>query len=187
MLSFQAFTTLRGKIPRMKPLLEGRTPKQLLWIMAASSALIAVGFGIAFVQSWQPHHVSFPQKLPWIAALLVGFIATMWSTAALKDGVASELWPETVLDVPRKVLKHPAILALIWSLIVASFVTIDFPRGHPIGGSWVFQALGLSLIHARGSLHPPGKVPTYPRLLLPYPTKPLLSEHWGAPPQPFSD
>jgi hypothetical protein len=171
----------------MKPLLEGRTPKQLIRIMAASSALIAAGFGIAFVQSWQAHRVTFTQKLPWIAALLVGFIATMWSAAALKDGVASELWPETVLDSPRKVLEHPAILVLIWSLIVASFVTIDFPRGHPIGGSWVFQALALSLIHARGSLHPPGKVPTYPRLLLPYPTKPLLSEHWGSPPQPFSD
>jgi hypothetical protein len=170
----------------MKPLLEGRTPKQLLWIMAVSSGLICVGFGIAFVQSWQAHHVSFPQKLPWIAALLVGFIATMWSASALKDGIASELWPETVLDAPRKVLKHPAILVLIWSLIVASFVTIDFPRGHPIGGSWVFQALALSLIHARGSLRPPVTVPTNPRLLS-YPIKPLLSEHWGAPPQPFSD
>jgi hypothetical protein len=154
--------------------------------MAASNALISIGFGIAFVQSWQAHHVSLFQKLPWIAALLVGFIATLLSGTALKDGVASELWPETVLAAPRKVLEHPAILVLIGSLFVTSCATFDFPPGHPIGGSWVFQAVALSLIHARGSLRPPVNVSTDPRLLS-YPTKPLLSEHWGAPPQPFSD
>jgi hypothetical protein len=170
----------------MKPLLEGRTPKQLVRIMAASSALIAIGFGIAFVQLWQAHRMSFFQKLPWIAALLVGFITTLLSGAALKDGVASELWPEAVLDAPRKVLEHPATSVLIWSLFVAYCATIDFPPGHPIGGSWVFFAASTSLIHARISLRPPGKVPTYPRLSS-YSIKPLLSEHWGAPPQPFSD
>jgi hypothetical protein len=30
----------------MKPLLEGRTPTQLLWIIAASNALVSIGFGV---------------------------------------------------------------------------------------------------------------------------------------------
>ncbi len=170
----------------MKPLLEGRTATQLLWMIAAANALISIGFGIAFVQSWQPHRVPFSQNLPWFAALLVGFIATLLSEAALKEGVASERWPETILDTPRKLLEHPAISVLRWSLIVASFATIDFPRGHPIGGSWVFLAASMSLNRVRVSLRPPSKVATNPRLL-PYPAKPLLSERWGAPPQPFSD
>jgi hypothetical protein len=86
--------TPSGKLPRMKPLQEGRTPTQLLWTIAASNALVSIGFGILFVQSWQHHRVPFSQNLPWLAALVVGLIATLLSEAALKEGVASDQWPE---------------------------------------------------------------------------------------------
>src|SRR5882757_1398552 len=105
----------------MKPLLERRTPTQLLWIIAASNALVSIGFGMPFVQSWQHHRVPFSQNLPWFAALLVGFIATLLSEAALKKGVASAQWPEALLVTPRKLLEHPAISVLGWSLFVAFF------------------------------------------------------------------
>jgi hypothetical protein len=170
----------------MKPLQEGRTPTQLLWTIAASNALVSIGFGMPFVQSWQHHRVAFSQNLPWLAALVVGFIATLLSEAALKEGVASEQWPEALLVTPRKLLEHPAISVLGWSLIVASFAAIAFSRGHNIGGAWAFLAPSMSLNRVRASLRPPGKGPTRPRLL-PNPAKPLLSEHWGSPPKPFSD
>jgi hypothetical protein len=178
--------TPSGKLPRMKPLQEGRTPTQLLWTIAASNALVSIGFGMPFVQSWQHHRVAFSQNLPWLAALVVGFIATLLSEAALKEGVASEQWPEALLVTPRKLLEHPAISVLGWSLIVASFAAIAFSRGHNIGGAWAFLAPSMSLNRVRASLRPPGKGPTRPRLL-PNPAKPLLSEHWGSPPKPFSD
>jgi hypothetical protein len=169
----------------MKPLLEGRTPSQLLWIIAASNALVSIGFGMPFVQSWQHHRVPFSQNFPWFAALLVGFIATLLSEAALKEGVTSEQWPEALLVTPRKLFEHPAISVLGWSLIVASFAAIAFSR-HATGGAWAFLAPSMSLNRVRVSLRPPGKFETNPRLS-PYPAKPLLSEHWGSPPQPFSD
>jgi hypothetical protein len=167
----------------MKPLLEGRTPAQLLWIIAASNALVSIGFAIPYVQSWQRHRMPFSQNLPWFAVTLVGLSATLLSEAALKEGVASEQWPEALLVTPRKLFEHPAISVLGWSLIVASFAAIAFSR-H--GVAWAFLAPSMSLNRVRVSLRPPGKVATNPRLL-PYPAKPLLSEHWGAPPQPFSD
>jgi hypothetical protein len=170
----------------MKSPLEGRTPTQLLWIIAASNALVSIGFAKPFVQSWQHHRVPFSQNLPWFAALVIGLIATLLSEIALKEGVSSEQWPEALLVTPRKLLEHPAISILGWSLIVASFAAIAFPRGHNIGGSWVFLAPAMSLNRVRVSLRPPGKAATNPRLL-PYPAKPLMSEHWGAAPQPFSD
>jgi hypothetical protein len=164
----------------MKPLLEDGTPTQLLWIIAASNALVSIGFGIPFVQSWQHHRVPFSQNLPWLAALLVGLIATLLSEAALKEGVATEQWPEALLVTPRKLLEHPAISVLGWSMFVASCAAIAFSRVQNIGGAWAFLAPAVSLNRVRVSLRPPGKVPTYP-------AKPLLSEHWGAPPQLFSD
>jgi hypothetical protein len=169
----------------MKPLLEGRTPTQLLWIIAASNALVSIGFGMLFVQSWQHHRVPFSQNFPWFAPLLTGLIATLLSEAALKEGVASEQWPEALLVTPRKLFEHPAISILGWSLIVASFAAIAFDRGHNIGGAWAFLAPSMSLNRVRVSLRPPSKVATNPGL--PYPAKPLQSGHWGTPPRPFSN
>jgi hypothetical protein len=169
----------------MKPLLKGRTPTQLLWIIAASNALVSIGFGMHFVQSWQRHRVPFSQNFPWFSVILFSLIATLLSAAALKKGVDTEQWPEALLVTPGKLLEHSAIPVLGWSLIVASFAAIAFPRGHN-GGAWAFLAPTMSLNRVRVSLRPPGQAPTNARLL-PYPAKPLLSEHWGSPPQPFSD
>jgi hypothetical protein len=178
--------TPSGKLPRMKPLQEGRTPTQLLWIIAASNALVSIGFAIPYLQSWQRHRVPLSQNLPWFAVILVGLIATLLSEAALKEGVASKQWPEALLVTPRKLLEHSAIPVLGWSLIVASFAAIAFAHGNHIGGAWAFLAPSMGLNRVRVSLRPPGKVATNPRLL-PYPAKPLLSEHWGSPPKLFSD
>jgi hypothetical protein len=170
----------------MKPLLEGRTPTQLLWIIAASNALVSIGFGTPYVRSWLGHRVPPSQNLPWIVALAIGFIGTLLSEAALKEGVSSEQWPQALLVTPRKLLEHPAFSALGWSLIVASFAAIAFSRGQHIGLAWAFLAPSMSLSRVRVSLRPPANVATN-RGLLSNPSKPLLSEHWGSPHRPFSD
>ena len=170
----------------MKPLLEGRTPTQLLWIIAASNALISLGFGMPFfVPSWQHHRLSFSQAICWFAAVVVGFISDMLSEAALKEGVASERWPEALLAAPRKLLEHPAISVLGWSLIVASFAVLAFARVHNYSSEWVFLAPALSLTRIRTLMRPPSNIATHTGLR--HPLKPLQSEHWGTPPQSFSN
>jgi hypothetical protein len=44
---------LRDKLPRMGRLLQSRTPAQLLWIIAASNALVVIGFGVLSLPSWR--------------------------------------------------------------------------------------------------------------------------------------
>jgi hypothetical protein len=176
------------KLPRMRPLLEDRTPVQLLWVIAASNALTSLGFAIPFVQSWQtpPHHrTPFLQEIPWFFAILAGLIATFLSEQSLREGIASEQWSEALLAAPRRLLEHPAFSFLGWSLIVASFAAIAFTRGSGIAGVWMFIAPSLSLSRVRSLLRPRNHANADSQLRTP--AKPLQSEHWGTPPGPFTN
>jgi hypothetical protein len=172
----------------MRPLLQSRTPMQLVWISVASNALIALCFGAFFVLSLRlPPDVRIPfsHKLPWLVLLLLGLVGDILTTSALRRGIATERWPESLLIAPRKLAEHPAFSVLGWALIVASFAVIVFSRGQHIGGSWFFLVPQLGLNRIRMSLRAPNKAPATSQL--PYPTKPLQSDQWGVPPQPFSN
>lgn len=174
----------RGKISRMKPLLQRRTPLQLVWLSVASNALIALGFGALFVLSLRlpsDMRIPFTQKLPWLALLLFGLVGDVLAILALRKGGATKRWPETLLVAPRKLLEQPVFSVLGWSLIAASFAVIVFSRGQHLAGSYFFLAPQMGLMHARSALRPPNPAAVNPGL--PYPAQPLQSEHWGTPPR----
>jgi len=169
----------RGKIPRMKSLLQSRTPTQLLWIIATSNALISFFFGMAFLQSRRVHHapLTFSRDLLWLAALAVGFVATLLSEQTLKNGVASERWPEALLITPRKLVEQPTFTILIWLLFVASCASIAFTKADNLAMSWLFLTPAMSLTRVRNSLRPQNRLVEKAALL--DPSKPLQSDHWG--------
>jgi hypothetical protein len=172
----------------MRPLLQSRTPTQLVWISVASNALVAVGFGALFVLSLrlpQDVRTPFSQKLPWLVLLLIGLVGDILTTLALRRGIATEQWPASLLIAPRKLLEHPVFKVLSWTLIVASVAVLVFSRGQHLAGYWFFLAPQMGLNRIQFSLREQNKVPAASQL--PYPTKPLQSEQWGAPPQPFSN
>jgi hypothetical protein len=173
----------------MRPLLEDRTPKQLLWTIAVSNALTSLGFAMAWLLSPR-NHVAFLQNHSssrWICLPImgIGLIATLFAEQSLKNGVASEQWPEALLVTPRKLFENQATSALGWSLIAASFLAIVFTRSSNIAGAWVFITPALSLARVRSSLRLRNNPPVDPHPL--YPLKPLQSKQWGTPPRPLSN
>ena len=171
----------------MKSLLQSRTPTQLIWISVASNALMALCFGALFVLSQrlpQNLRIPFSQKLPWLILLLLGLVGDILTTLVLRRGIATKRWPESLLIAPRKLLEHPVFKVLSWTLIVASVGVLVFSRGQHLAGYWFFLAPQMGLNRIQLSLREQNKVP--PTSQLPYPTKPLQSEQWGVPPQPFS-
>ena len=145
-----------------------------------------IRFVAIFVMSWQlPEglRLSWTAKLPWLAVLMLGVIASMFAETALQRGVAHELWPEALLATPRKLLQHPAVSVVGWSLIAASFAAIAFSHGHHVSGAWFFLIPQLSIARVRLSLR---ERPKTDDSSLIYPAKPLQSENWGTPPRPFS-
>jgi hypothetical protein len=160
---------------------------QLVWISIAFNVLVALCFGMFFMLSLrlpQDLRMPFSQKLPWLILLLLGIIGDALAGSALRKGIATERWPESLLMAPRKLLEHPAISVLGWSLIAASFAVMVFSRGQHIAGYYFFLAPQMSLNRLRISLRPPSKAASSGML---YPAKPLQSEQWGTPPQPSSN
>lgn len=171
----------------MRPLLENRTPVQLLWIIAVSNILTSFGFAISFVQSWQPpphHRTPFLHEISWLVPVLVGIMAMWHSEAALREGVASEQWPEDLLAAARRFMKHPAFSFLGWSLIVAPLAVIVFDRRSGLAGVLMFIVPSLSLSRVQSFLRPRNNAKTDSQLRAP--AKPLQSEYWGTPPRPFT-
>jgi hypothetical protein len=114
---------------------------QLVWISFAANALIVLCFGAFFVLSLRlPQNMRSPftQKLPLLILLLLAFIGDMLAESALRKGVANERWPEALLVAPKKLVEHPAISVLGWSLIAASFAVMVFSRGQHIAGYYFF-------------------------------------------------
>ena len=173
----------------MKPVLQSRTPAQLLSIIAASNALTSLGFGMLSLRPWLLHqehqHMPFSQTLPWVAVLMVGLTTTLFSELALKDGATSERWPDVILAPTRRLLERPGVTVLSISLLVAGIAVAAFTSASNVAAMWVFLAPALSLNRVRSSLCFRNKEAT--NSVPSFPVKPLQSEQWGVPPKPFSN
>src|SRR5271163_4401311 len=107
----------------MSRLLQNRTPAQLAWIMAASNLLSSSGFAVLFVDTYRHPHGH--RLSPFVAStsislFILGLVLGLVAETALKDGIASELWPEALLATTRKILTSSALSATALLLIVAS-------------------------------------------------------------------
>jgi hypothetical protein len=176
-----------GKLAPMKPLLQRRTPMQLVWLAVASNALIALCFGIFFVLSLrlQDARIPFAQKLPWLILLAFGLVGSVLAETSLRKGIATNRWSGTLLTAPRNLVARPVFSVLCWSLIVASFALVIFSRGQHAGGTVFFLAPQMGLARLRMLLQPPADAAA--NSVLSYPAKPLQSELWGTPPQSSSN
>jgi hypothetical protein len=172
----------------MRPLLHRLTPTQLVWFSVASNGFIALGFGVLFVLSLRlpsATRMPFAQKLPGLALILFGLVGDVLAERALRRGIATERWHDTLLAAPRKLLAQPVVSILSWSLLAAALAVIIFSRGQYLAEFMLFLAPQMGLNRIRISLKQPNSVATDPGL--PRPTQPLQSEHWGTPPQPTSN
>jgi hypothetical protein len=174
----------------MSTLLHNRTPAQLAWIIAASNLFASSGFAVFFVDTYRhPHGHRFSPFAASISfALILGLVLGALAETALKDGIASEQWPESLLVTTRKIFMHPALSAATLLLLVASiavvvFSSVVFSSAPHFGAAWIFLIPSMSLTRIRGIFSPPresasglGSIDS---------PKPIQSEHWGVPPQSF--
>jgi len=107
----------------MRPLLQYRTPAQLLWMIGAMNVLVSLGFGVLGVGSRHYPHLHLPLSVALLSfgAFVLGLIGTLIAESSLKNGIKSERWPDALLDAPRKVVAHPAFSILPSLLIMSSF------------------------------------------------------------------
>jgi hypothetical protein len=166
----------------MRPLLQYRTPAQLLWMIGAPNVLVSMSFGLhGLVSRHYPHgqHRPLPTVLFSFGALVLGLIGTLIAESSLRNGIKSERWPDALLDVPRKVVAHPAFSVLPYLLIIASFVDIiySYSRSGNFSGAWVFLYPAMSLTRVSSALHPRQTNADHRSRM--DPPKPLQSEHWG--------
>jgi hypothetical protein len=162
----------------MKPLLQSRTPTQLLWLIAAANALVIIGFGVLRYRS--------PHLLLWcsFAAVVFGLVSSLVVEQALRNGISSDRWPEKLLEAPRKFMTSGSPI-LCGFLILGSLANVVFSPAHQIGGTWMFFAPLLTLTRVATCLRPK---PASDRLFQPREqSKSLQSENWGSPPRPFSN
>ena len=171
----------------MRPLLQYRTPAQLLWMIGAMNVLVSLGFGVLGVGSRHyPHrHLPLSVALLSFGAFVLGLIGTLIAESSLKNGIKSERWPDALLDAPRKVVAHAAFSILPSLLIMSSFVDIIFSRSVNLGGAWMFLYPAMSLTRVISALRPRQTNADHRSPM--DPPKPLQSEHWGSPPRPFSN
>ncbi len=165
----------------MSSLLQRRTPAQLLWIVAASNALIAIGFGTLLLPGMR-HRGLHPALWYPFAAVVLGLIAALIAEQALQNGIDSGRWPDSLLAVPRKLVTHPMSTVLVGFLSIGA---IAYVASRDFGGPWVFLWPLTSLIRVKRYFHPKPKSDTL--LLSLERPKPLQSESWGAPPRPFTN
>lgn len=169
-----------AKLPRMRPLLKYRTPAQLLWMIGAANLLFIVSFVVLDVVSrhyLHGQHRPLSTMLFSFGALVLGVSGTLTAESSLGNGINSERWPDALLDVPGKVVAHPAFLVLPYLLIIASFVDIIYSSSGNFSGAWVFLYSAMSLTRVRSALHPTRANADHRSRV--DPPKPLQSEHWG--------
>lgn len=165
-------------------LLKNRTPVQLLRIIAALNLLIVLGFGILGF----PRHFHYGWSLLFIFILTVlGLISNLAVEQELKDGIASERWPDALISSLRKL--HPTFSVLGLLLIIAGFVSIIVITisGARIGGVWCLLYPAMTFTRVGSYLRPRPPSSSDSLLKLIETSKPLQSEHWGTPPHSFSN
>jgi hypothetical protein len=171
----------------MRPLLQYRTPAQLLWMIGAANVLVSMSFGLlGGVSRHYPHRfLPLPLALFSFGAVAFGLIGTLIAESNLRNGIRSERWPDALLDAPRKVVSYPAFFILPYLLIIASFVVIIFSRGGNFSGTWMFLYPALSLTRVISALRPLQTNADHHNRM--DPPKPLQSDHWGSTPRSFSN
>jgi hypothetical protein len=172
----------------MGSLLERRTPAQLLWIIGASSALVSIGFAVL---AWDRPKGLQPTGWYWLAAplaaLALGLVSSLVAERALQNGINSERWSDSLLDAPRKFTARPVFSVLSGLLLVGAIAYLVFAvsGSRHSGGIWAILWPLMSITRVRSYLRPR---PKSDRLFRPIERpKPLQSENWGTPPQPFSN
>jgi hypothetical protein len=146
----------------MRPLLQNRTPAQLLRIIAASNLLVAAGFGLMAYPPWHLFKVqrSLPLFLLPIGIFVLGLISDLLTKQTLKDGVATDYWPDRLLAGPRKLIDPPMFYILsgvfggAFLICIAYSYHSHYSNHHPTGAFWAFWYPAMSLIHVRSALRP---------------------------------
>ena len=173
----------------MKRLFHERSPSQILWMIAASNVLIAVGFAVPTAMAWHlssNQRLPFSLKLPWLIVILVGIVGSLLGEVTFSKGVKTDRWPEESLVQPRTVLKHPAMSTLQWALLIAGLLTAIFSRTHTFGLYWIFWATCQSLARVRMNLDRRVEPSSSSGNAL-FPAKPLRSNQWGITSTPYLD
>jgi hypothetical protein len=171
----------------MRTWLQEWTPVQLLWIIAASNFLVAIGFGMmAFPARF--HHGSRALLLCPLVVLLLGLIGDLIVENDLKEGIASERWADALLNGPRKLA--PAFFGLSYLFIAVSFISVLIMGASGrmnFSGAWCFLFPAMCLTRLANYLRPKS-ASSNDSLFKPIERpRPLQSEEWGTPPRPFSN
>jgi hypothetical protein len=172
----------------MRRLLRNRTPAQLGWIIAVANLLIASSYAAFLVEAY--HHPNSRRLLIWTAIfpfslLIFGSIFEWRAESALRDGIASEQWTEALITPTRKTFTHPALAVASLLLIVVALAVVVFSGSRHSAALWIVLLPSLSLARVRAMFNPPYKKSGSSGLV--DPPKTLQSEHWGDPPQRFSN
>jgi hypothetical protein len=168
----------------MGSLLERRTPAQLLWIIAASNALVIIGFGLLSLLSWRHKDLSLSLWC-WLAAIVLGLIGSLLTEQALRDGISSERWADKLLEAPRNLTASSPFSIICGLLFLSYLACFIFSAAHNLAGAMMLFWPLMSLTRVGTYLR---RKPPSDRLLQPIERpKPLQSENWGAPPRPFSN
>jgi hypothetical protein len=167
----------------MRPLLQSLTPKQLLSIIAGSNALVIVGFALLALPASHSRSRHLSLWCCSFVALVIGLIGSMVAEQALRNGINSGQWPDSLLAVPKKLAAHPAYYVIQGLLFMGAIAYMVSPGFHG-SGVWCFLGPMMSLTRVQSYLST--RSTSKPSLWLIEQHKPLQSESWGVPPRPFS-
>jgi hypothetical protein len=173
---------LRDNLPRMGRLLQSRTPAQLLWIIAASNALVVIGFGVLSLPSWRQRGLSLSFWLL-VAAIILGLIGSLPTERTLRDGINSERWADRFLEAPRSLTGATAFSILCGLLFLIYLAYVIFSAAHNVGGSLMLFWPLMSLLRVGAYLRP--KPPSDRLFQWVEQPKSLQSENWGHPATPL--
>jgi hypothetical protein len=168
----------------MGSLLQNRTPAQLAWIVAASDLFVTSSFATFVVEAYyhpNRHRLPLWASLASFALLILGLVIGLFAEAALKDGIASEHWPDALVAGTRKLFTHPALAAVMFILVAASIAVVAFSNSRHFAGAWIFLFPAMSLTRVKAVFTRPRNSASGPGTI--GPPKPLQSDHWGIPPE----
>jgi hypothetical protein len=126
-----------------------------------------------------------------LGIIVLGCVLDLIAKQTLKDGVAADRWPDSLLAGPRKLIEPPIFYILSGVFGGAFLACIAYSAfshhsiGHTNGAFWAFWYPAMSLIHLQIALRPKPPSSSDFSLSPGGPSEPLRSEHWGNPSQPF--
>ena len=165
--------------------LQSWKPAQLLWIAGIANIASTLPVIILAALLWhlpKDQHLPLQVKIPACLAILSALAVSLHAESALKRGIRSDAWPESLLSGPRKFLASRTF-SVIATVTALSFL-IPF-IALPVGGGFLaplFLMLPQSFGRMKFSLSPPSTEPIFLISLGSslHAAKPIHSEHWGA-------